>query len=760
MATQYTSLLGLALPVTGELQGTWGDTVNNSITSLLDTAVAGTTTLSTDGDVTLSTTTGASNQARQAVLLCTGARTALRTITAPAQSKTYTVINATTGGFSIKVVGVGPTTGVTIVAGESALIAWNGSDFIKISNTGGSASFTNVTVSGTTTLSGLTASTALALNSSKEVVSVTNTGTGNNVLSASPTLTGTVAGASLQLSSLTSGRVTYATTSGLLTDSANMTFNGTTLTVNDLTDSSLTANRVVYATTGGNLTSSANLTFDGTTLTAANFTDSSLTSGRVTYATTGGNLTDSANLTFDGTTLTANALTVSNAVTFSGGTANGVAYLNGSKVLTTGSALTFDGTSLGIGTSSPGAKLQVTGGTTRLTSGGSGGLFGDDNASYFLLQASPTANAASIYMNGTGRAGFASHLQYGAAQHTWFNETLGTTLMVLQNSGNLGLGVTPSAWGGSSKILQISNAAFRGAGNSAYVGANYYFDGSNNRYIASAAASLYEQDAGRHIFYTAPSGTAGNAISFTQAMTLDASGNLGVGTTSPSGKVSSAVPDGATNALYLERTGGSPAQFSVTFANQFSNLISSGVMTFAVNGSERARIDASGNLLVGRTGQPVSAGQVSVYNTISTYCLSLQDRGTTGGIAFINPSNTQVGGVFINASTTTYATSSDYRLKHDIAPMTGALARVAALKPVTYKWNADDSDGEGFIAHELAEVVPQCVTGEKDAVDAEGKPVYQGIDTSFLVATLTAAIQEQQAIIEQLKADVAALKGN
>ena len=90
--------------------------------------------------------------------------------------------------------------------------------------------------------------------------------------------------------------------------------------------------------------------------------------------------------------------------------------------------------------------------------------------------------------------------------------------------------------------------------------------------------------------------------------------------------------------------------------------------------------------------------------------------------------------------------------------MTGALAKVAALKPCTYKWKADGSDGEGFIAHELAEVVPQCVTGEKDAVDAEGKPVYQGIDTSFLVATLTAAIQEQQAIIEQLKADVVALK--
>ena len=86
--------------------------------------------------------------------------------------------------------------------------------------------------------------------------------------------------------------------------------------------------------------------------------------------------------------------------------------------------------------------------------------------------------------------------------------------------------------------------------------------------------------------------------------------------------------------------------------------------------------------------------------------------------------------------------------------MTGALAKVAALKPCTYKWKVDGSDGEGFIAHELAEVAPQCVTGEKDAVDADGNPVYQGIDTSFLVATLTAAIQEQQAIINAQQASL------
>jgi len=167
MTTAYTSLLGLALPVTGELSGTWGDTVNNSITSLLDSAVAGTTTLSTDADVTLTTTTGSANQAREAILLCSGSRTALRTITAPAQSKIYTIINATTGGYSVKVVGVGPTTGVTIAANESAIVAWNGSDFIKIASTVGVSSITfgstgltpSTATSGAVTVAGTLANT-------------------------------------------------------------------------------------------------------------------------------------------------------------------------------------------------------------------------------------------------------------------------------------------------------------------------------------------------------------------------------------------------------------------------------------------------------------------------------------------------------------------------------------------------------------------------------------------------------------------------
>ena len=135
MATGSTTLLGLALPVTGELSGSWGDVVNASITNLVDSAVAGTTTLSTDADVTLTTTALSANQARQAILLWTATGSTLRTITAPAASKTYVVINATGGTQSIKLVGAGPTTGITLVPGERCLAAWNGSDFIKIATT-------------------------------------------------------------------------------------------------------------------------------------------------------------------------------------------------------------------------------------------------------------------------------------------------------------------------------------------------------------------------------------------------------------------------------------------------------------------------------------------------------------------------------------------------------------------------------------------------------------------------------------------------
>jgi hypothetical protein len=153
MATGNTSLLGLALPVEGELDGTWGDVVNDSITSLVDSAVAGTTTLSADADVTLTDTTLAANQARQAVILWTASNGATtRNVTAPARSKPYIVINSGTGSIVLR--GAGPTTGITVVSGEKCLAAWGGSDFVKVSTS--TAGGGDVTLNGVQTLTNKT----------------------------------------------------------------------------------------------------------------------------------------------------------------------------------------------------------------------------------------------------------------------------------------------------------------------------------------------------------------------------------------------------------------------------------------------------------------------------------------------------------------------------------------------------------------------------------------------------------------------------
>jgi len=313
---------------------------------------------------------------------------------------------------------------------------------------------------------------------------------------------------------------------------------------------------------------------------------------------------------------------------------------------------------------------------------------------------------------------------------------------------------------------------------------------------SAATPAIRGADTNTGIFFPAAD-TIAFAEGGAEIARFDSSGNLGIGTSSPSSRLNLVTAttgnvtamtwtDNSSDTGYLGvRTGGGVGMWAGGFL-----AFGSGSGTF----TERARIDSSGNFGIGAsslsynfqlgatsTSFPFAAprqyinnsgyngiGVMNVGNGFIAFCT--QPAANTQYFAgyYLNSSQTVVGNISVGSSSTTYATTSDYRLKENIAPMTGALNVVAQLKPCTYTWKESGEAAQGFIAHELQEVVPDAVVGEKDAVeiytDSEGneqtRAKYQGIDTSFLVATLTAAIQEQQALIAQLQADVAALKGN
>ena len=216
--------------------------------------------------------------------------------------------------------------------------------------------------------------------------------------------------------------------------------------------------------------------------------------------------------------------------------------------------------------------------------------------------------------------------------------------------------------------------------------------------------------------------------------------------------------DTSQRAAFVAGTAALPAITTTGDTNTGMWFPAADTIAFSEGGTESMRINSSGNLLVNTTSNyfgRISVAFSPLTHTGITFKQSI-DTNIPTPLYFLNAAETAVGSVVTSATTTIYNTSSDYRLKDNITPMTGALNTITQLKPVTYTWKTDGSDGQGFIAHELQEVVPDCVTGEKDAVetytDEEGneqtriKP--QGIDTSFLVATLTAAIQELKAIVD------------
>jgi len=361
MTTAYTSLLGLALPVTGELSGTWGDMVDNAITNPLDVAIAGTQTISgSQTAVTLSVTngnssatnlaqagSGATGSAQYAIINCTGNPASLLTITAPASSRNYTILNATSTSQSVKIVGVGPTTGVTIASGEKATVTWNGSDYVKVAtSTAGSGSVTSVAQSFTgglisvggspITTSGTLALTVAGTSGGIPYFSSASTWATSAALTqygvvygggAGATPVATAAGTTGQvLTATTGGAPTWATpASGVSLSAANtwtatQTFSGSTSTFGtSLLDSNETVNVVAAA--------------------PSSTTNFYVQSGSVQYYTTNAANNWTLNIAFSSGTSMNTALATGQSVTFTLVTTQGsTAYYN--------SAVTIDGTSV------------------------------------------------------------------------------------------------------------------------------------------------------------------------------------------------------------------------------------------------------------------------------------------------------------------------------------------------------------------------------------------------------------------------------
>tara|TARA_B100001142_G_scaffold258410_1_gene260299 strand:+ start:75 stop:1286 length:1212 start_codon:yes stop_codon:yes gene_type:complete len=357
--------------------------------------------------------------------------------------------------------------------------------------------------------------------------------------------------------------------------------------------------------------------------------------------------------------------------------------------------------------------------------------------------------------------------------------TGGTTQATVDSSGRLLVG-TSSAWAtGNADLLQIQSQ-FGGnidlrrddssvvAGNS--IGSIRFWGNAGD---SGEAARIQGEPDGTHAtgdkpgrlrFLTSPAGDDAPV----ERMRIDSSGNVGIGLTNPG--------DYHANANSLVTSGGitlaSTSTGSIYFADspsgtgeyvgQLNYDHGSNFMQFVVNNGEQMRIDSSGNTMLGG-GTVDGQGVLSVKPNSSNGCAVLNfDRASTGANSFpliFKNAGTTVGSIYFDNSGTGYNTTSDYRVKENVVPLTGAADRLNQLQVRRFNFIADpDTTVDGFLAHEAQAVVPECVTGTKDEVDDDGNPVYQGIDQSKLVPLLTAALQEAMERIETLEAQNASLE--
>jgi hypothetical protein len=416
---------------------------------------------------------------------------------------------------------------------------------------------------------------------------------------------------------------------------------------------------------------------------------------------------------------------------------------------------------VGIGTASPNSvsKLQVEDITATNTS------------TYISVVSGNTGNAGITF--GDSDADLVGGVLFNNADNALrFFKSGFTEGMRIDASGKVGIGTTsPSSYYADNLVVAAPDQGGITIAASATSDANYlmFADGTSGNeayrgYIGfqhNAPDALNILSHGFTRFYTGPTTP--------ERMRIDASGNVGIGVAPVAGygrklQVHSAAGGGSSVHITDSVTGSTASDGLelITFASAaYIWNREASFMSFGTSATERMRIDSSGNVLVGTTNSGTPSNGIVLYKDNNRGILKAATTlsGADAVAAFYNP-NGKVGQIVTNGSTTAYQSLSDYRLKENVVNLDNGIDRLKQIPVHRFNFIADpDKTVDGFIAHEVQDVVPEAITGAKDAVDDEGNPEYQGIDQSKLVPLLTAALQEAVTRIETLEAEVATLKG-
>jgi hypothetical protein len=780
--------LGSALPVTsgGTGQTSYtdgqlliGNTTGNTLTKSTLTAGSGVTITNGAGSVTISATgSGGTVTAVTATspVQSTGGTTPV--ISMPAATSTTNGYLTSTDWTTFNNKGSGTVTAVSVASanGFAGTSSGGATPALTLSTTvtgllKGNGTAVSAAASGTDYAPATSGTSILYGNGSGGFSNVT---VGSGLTFATGTLTATGSGGTVTSVDVSGGTTGLTTSGGPVTGSGTITLAGTLAATNGGTgQTSYAVGDLLYASTTTGLSKLAdvatgNALISGGVGVAPSYGKIGLTthvSGTLPVANGGTNATATPTAGAvsygTGTAYAFNTAGTSGQALLSGGsgaptfgtlgtgaggtgltsfTANGVVYASSTSALTTGSALTFDGTSLGVGTSASTGQI-------------------------FINSASGNANQILWYNAGTVKFAMGRNVGAGGANDlAIYNYNNSTTPFTISSTSNIGIGVAPSAWGGiAGGVIQgysySLGTAAGGGTDTTSLATNAYYDGSNWIYRSSSSSCRYDQWTNLHRWYTAPSGTQGNAITYTESMRLDGSGNLGIGTTSsPAEKLevaSGKVLLSNTQSYAIKASSGATCDV-VTLTSGDALQIGGGGATNNIQlwtgGVERARVDSSGNLLLGRTTNLSVTPRLAVENANFAVGINTTNGGTNEAIRFYN-AGTTVGTISTDGSSTAYNTSSDYRLKNNPQPLTGSGAFIDALQPKTWEWTADGSRGVGFIAHEVQAVSPKTVVGEKDAVDEDGNPVMQAMSYSSpeFIANIIAELQSLRARVAELE---------